>query len=139
MKSIYRAAIVIVSCFTLWGAAGTIIYMENKKDAAEPKSIEALAEEVDQALGLTSSEHNSSLNENSQLPEDENKEENEDKTARETPNTDQDTSKQENNFPRSTSDSFIKENDKITESKAISLASDEGTISVDELLEMIDE
>ncbi|WP_158736570.1 hypothetical protein [Alteribacillus sp. YIM 98480] len=133
MQHIYKAAVVIVLCFTVLGAAGVMFYVEKEDTAVEQKSTEELAAELDQELGITPSEQNSSSSDESRREENDNEDNKEDEGAV----NENSPSDEKSNASRSNSLALQNGND--YSSQAIHIASEEGTISVDELLEIINE
>ncbi|SDH73524.1 hypothetical protein [Alteribacillus bidgolensis] len=129
MQPIYKVAVIIVLCFTILGAAGVMFYVEKEDTAVEQKSTEELAAELDQELGITPSEHNS-------FSSDESKHEEND---REDEGAVNENSASDENSNASPSTSLALQNGNDYSSEAIHIASEEGTISVDELLEIINE
>ncbi|MFB4163037.1 hypothetical protein ACE1TI_04160 [Alteribacillus sp. JSM 102045] len=136
MKPFYIVAAAIILCFAVLGAAGMMLFADNnEKEPAAQKSTEELAAELDRELGVTTSDSSSkeeALNRDNSLEQD--SENLLDEDAKKEDNA----SGQDSNSS-STALALQNETNKITESRAIYIASEEGTISVDELLEIINE
>lgn len=129
MQPIYKAAVVIVLCLTVLGAAGVTFYVDKDDTAVEQKTVEELAADLDQELGITPSEQHSS---SSDKPE---REENDNENKKEAAGTENENSP----LNESSTTSLALQNENDYSAEAIHITSEEGAVSVDELLDIINE
>ncbi|MDQ0298556.1 gas vesicle protein [Salibacterium salarium] len=146
MKPFYVIGVAVLVCFTIIGTAATILLYDSADDSnskTETKSTEELAGELDEALGVDSSEEksdeSSSTIKDSQTEQqnntDDEAEESEKQEGTETV-TDKDRSVALASAPSSED---INESVRTTESSAISLGPDDESVPIDELMKIINE
>ncbi|SFM16525.1 hypothetical protein [Salibacterium qingdaonense] len=137
MKPIYMLGTVIMICFAIFGAAG-VIFLYDSEEEADPqkeRSTEELAAELDEALGVNPPAEEETLEDNSTDSSPETPKDN--RTARQTPDTDKASDPSTDTPNVSSTETEREESNK--KSDAISLGPEEGRISVDELLQRMEE
>ncbi|RSL34267.1 hypothetical protein D7Z54_06840 [Salibacterium salarium] len=146
MKPFYVIGVAVLVCFTIIGTAATILLYDSADDSnsskTETKSTEELAGELDEALGVDSSEEKSDESSSTkegqteqQNDTDDEAEELEEQEGTETV-TDKDRSAALASAPSSED---INESVRTTESSAISLGPDDESVPIDELMKIINE
>ncbi|MFD2705308.1 hypothetical protein [Salibacterium lacus] len=137
MKPIYMLGTVVMICFAIIGAAGAIFLYDSEEEAGPQKerSTEELAAELDKALGVNPPAEEEILDDNSTDAGPETPEDN--RTARQTPDTDKEN--EPSTERTSVSSAETEQEERTKKSDAISLGPEEESISVDELLQRMEE
>ncbi|MFZ4450675.1 hypothetical protein [Salibacterium aidingense] len=147
MKPIYMTGMVVLICFTILGAAATVLLYNDSEEAdnKEEKTTEELAADLDEALGVTPPGENEDNTAEQKLAA-KTEEPAEEKSLEAEQNVEEDGSQEHPAEQASLPEmSSLQENEaenaarNAEESNAISLGPAEESVPVDELLELINE